>query len=288
MSIFEQVAGEKIGSLLSNKTLGGIVGGGIGTIGMGMLKSRLPPGLGPKLSVVNNVAGRLLNGDLKGAALGALNSGIFTAKFPWLDNLAATAGFMAEPNRAMGGVTPVEAKRIMKGSLETNFARKNLFLVRISKMPEGIEWLNADAPGARLQMFNLFVTDVSYSGFSIAADQQRVGSISMDQPNGRDPIELRITTMDNEAGDIKFRFNMLANRVANTDGTMGVPSEYLVKIKILHSFIHEESEKHWLKDLGWSQFGWFRPVSIEHDLSRKDDALEEMTLVFHQFDPYYR
>jgi hypothetical protein len=288
MSIFEQVAGEKIGALLGNKSLGGIVGGGVGTIGMGMLKSGLPPGLGPKLSVINNVGGKLLKGDLKGAALGALNSGIFTAKFPWLDNLAATAGFMIEPNRAMGGVTPVQAKRIMQGSLETHFARKNLFLVKVERSPKSFEWLSAEAPGG-LQMFNMFVTDVSYTGASIVADQHRAGSVSLDQPTGREPIELRITTMDNEEGDIKWHLAALANRISSIDGTMSVPDNYLVRISILHSFVSNDSEKHWTKNAGgFLRTCWFRLASIEHDLSRKDDALEEFTIVFHEFDTYYK
>lgn len=290
MSIFEQVAGEKLGSLLNNKTLGGIVGGGIGTIGMGMLKSRLPPGLGPKLSVVNNVAGKLLSGDLKGAALGALNSGIFTAKFPWLDNLAATAGFMAEPNRAMGGVTPVEAKRIMQASLETKFARKNLFLVRVDKAPKGLETLteSASGSGADLPWFNMFITDVSYTGTSIVAEQHRVGSVSLDQPTGREPIELRLTTMDSEEGHIRAAFTALGSKTVSIDGTVSVPNDYLIRVSILHSFIIEKSKEYWVKEVGWMRTCWFRLSSIEFDLSRKEDALEEFTIVLHQFDPYYR
>jgi hypothetical protein len=70
---------------------------------------------------------------------------------------------------------------------------------------------------------------------------------------------------------------------------MGVPAEYLSKITITHSFVTDDAAQHWLKDgQPWKAGTYFRPVSMELDLSRKDSAMEEFTLVFHQFDTYFK
>ena len=288
MSIFDRVAGEKIGAALGDKTLGGILGGAVGMLGTGMIKKGLPPGVGPKVDVMGNAIGRLINGDWKDAALTAVNSGIFTAKLPWLDNAASTAWFMSQPSRAMGGVTPVEAKRIMQDSLATHFARKNLFMVSIDDQPIQTSDVQCRKPGG-LEFFNMFVVDVSYGPITITADSQKVGSAVLDQPTGTEAVELRLTTTDDERGTIKSWFSQLAGRVANDDGTMGVPSDYLSKITVTHSFVNDDAAQHWLKDgQPWKAGTYFRPVSMELDLSRKDNALEEFTMVFHQFDTYFK
>jgi len=292
MSIFEQVATQKVSERMgSGNPMSGLLGRGAATIGLGMIKSGLPRGLGPVVDIVNNVAADAIKGDWRGAAEKAINSGVFTAKLPWLDNAASTAGFMMQPSRAMGGVTPVVAKRIMQASLQTHFARKNLFLVSVEKAPEGLGAMGAAVDGVGFGLLNLFVLDVSYGPITITADAHKVGSAILDQPNGTEAIELRLTTMDDEKGSIRNWFSQLAGCVTNTDGTFGVPEDYLVQISILHSFVTEESPKKWLTKTGekaWSQKAWFRPVSLESELSRKDDALEEFTLVFHQFDTYFK
>jgi hypothetical protein len=299
MSIFDQVsqslssaanslsgaasgAFDRVTGAVGSAGAAGMLAGAAGTIGTGILKSRLPPGVGPAVSAVINAGGKVKAGDLIGAARGILNSGVFTAKLPWLDGAAATAGFMMDRSRAMGGVTPLEAQRIMKQSLETNFARKNLFIVTIMEQP--IAQSNV-ATGSGLQFFNLFVLDVSYSPITITAEQHKVGSAVLDQPNGSEAIELRITTMDDEHGSIRRWFGALSARVTNQDGTFGLPASYLTKISVTHSFVTDDSASHWLNgQMPLSETSYFRPVSIESELSRKDDALEEFTLVFHQFD----
>jgi hypothetical protein len=194
---------------------------------------------------------------------------------------------MMQPSRAMGGVTPIEAQRIMRASLETKFARKNLFIVTIKEQPIEVSGVQNSAD-KNLEWFNLFVLDVSYGAITITADKHKVGSAVLDQPNGTEAVELRITTMDDERGTIRRWFAELSERVAHQDGTFGLPESYLSKISIAHSFVTEESAETWLGGRQpWSATAYFRPASIECELSRKDDALEEFTLVFHQFDTSY-
>ena len=288
MSVFERVAQEKTSEAFGLDNLADMAGlavGGAMTIGLGMLKSKLPIGVGPKLDAVGNVIGRAVNGDWNGALTGIVNSNLFTSKLPWLDNAASLGWFQYQQSRAMGGVTPAQAQRIMRDTLNTNFAKKNLFLVSAITLNEEI----GDVP------LNLFVTDVNYGPITITADAHKIGSAVVDQPNGTEPVELRLTTMDDESGTVRTWFDRLSSSVTRTNGTFGLPCSYLVQISILHSFISDESEAYWLgtqKDKSkstsaWKKQAFYRPVSLESDLSRKEDGLEEFTLVFHQFDTFY-
>lgn len=288
MSVFDRVAQEKTSAAFGLDKLpdmSGLAVGGAMTIGMGMLKSKLPIGVGPKLNAVGSVIGRAVNGDWNGALTGIVNSNLFASKLPWLDNAAALGWFQYQQSRAMGGVTPAQAQRIMRETLETNFSKKNLFLVSAIAKNKDI----GDVP------LNLFVTDVSYGPITITADAHKIGSAVVDQPNGTEPVELRLTTMDDESGTVRRWFDRLSSNVTRTNGTFGLPCSYLVNISILHSFISDESEAYWLgsqKDKSkstsaWKKQAFYRPVSLESDLSRKEDGLEEFTLVFHQFDTFY-
>lgn len=288
MSIFDQVSAKVSSAIGGISGGGGLLASAAGTIGMGMLKSKLPIGLGPKVSAGIGAAGKLLSGDISGAVKGVLNSGVFTAKLPWLDGAAALVGYVAEPSRATGGLRPLEAKRIIQESLETNFARKNLFIVSIKEQPIESSDVQSRRSGG-LDLFNMFVLDVSYGPITITADSHKIGSAVLDQPNGTEAVELRITTLDDEHGTIKSWFTQLSALVTHEDGTMGVPADYLAKISITHSFVTDESSKYWLGGVQpWKVDAYFRPVSMEFDLSRKEDAFEEFTMVFHQFDTYYK
>ena len=282
MSIFEKVATEKASATLSGtrfSDLAGLAGNAAATMGMGMVKSRLPVGVGPKLDMLGASFERAYGGDWQGAGMAALNSGVFAPKLPWVNNAAATAMFQGQKSRASGGVTPIAAQKMVRESLETHFAKKNLFLLSIGQQL---------GRTPQLTNINLFVTDLSYGPITITADSHKVGSAVLDQPNGTEPIELRLTTMDDEAGSVRKWFDALASAVTHSDGTFGLPAEYLVKISILHSFVDDDSAAYWLRGKrGWKKEMWLRPVSLESELSRKDTGLEEFALVFHQFDTYY-
>lgn len=291
MSIFESVQGKLSGVTGGGSGLGALAGSGAAAIGTGLIKSRLPTQMGPMVDTAFGAAKSILAGDWAGAAKKALNSGIFTAKLPWLDGAAASAFFQMQPSKAMGGVEPQVAKKMMQESIQTNFGRKNLFIVELlsyrvdESFGLGVEWPSDSGKYARL---NMFVSDVSYGPITLTGDRQKVGSASLDQLTGSEHIELRLTTFDDESGSVKSWFTNLAKAAARRDGTFGVPEEYLAQIRVTHSFVTDDSARLWLQgEEPWSATAWFRPVSMELDLSRKDDAIEELTLVFTQYDTTY-
>lgn len=281
MSVFDAVV-QQSGQVLQSRSA---------DIARGAAKSVLGPKYAGMVDLVANNADAIRSRDWNRLAQAALNGGAFTSRLPWLSGVAASGRFESTESRAMGGVTPVQAKRIVQESLETNFGRKNLFMFDISGVT-GLdsEWDFDRSNSVGAHRLNMFVVDASYGVNSITAEAHKVGGSTLDQPTGTEPMELRLTTMDDETGYVKRWFEDLRSKVANRDGTFGVPAQYLVRFRLLHAFVTDESAAKWLRsgvDTTWSMKAWFRPVSMELDLSRRDQSLEEVTMTFHQYDTHY-
>jgi hypothetical protein len=237
----------------------------------------LPAGMGPLVNTGINTAGKVLSGDFGGAAAGVLDSGVLVQHFPFLTGLASNALFMVTPTPLFGGISPMEARRIYDQCQAEAYARKNLFLVEVSGR-DGND-------GAGEFKFNLFATDVSYSPYTLSGDKQKIGAANVDLPTSGEPVELSITTLDDQAGTLKRWFGYRAAMVTHADGSVGLPAEYLLKIRILHSFITPETGRD-----GYGgkpgDAGYYRPVNLELSLSRREDALEELQMTFTQFDTF--
>lgn len=295
MSVFDAIVQQSAQVLSSRASVAGI----------GAAKAAAGPKYSAAVDFLAGNADLVRSRDWNQLAARALNSNAFTSRLPWLSGfapslatdgggpggLSAAAAFEATASRAMGGVLPKQARQIVRESLETNFGRRNLFMFDVS----GLSGVNSEADFDRstatnAHRLNLFVLDASYGVNSITAEAHKVGGSTLDQPTGTDPMELRLTTLDDETGYVKRWFENLRGRVARRDGTFGVPADYLVRLRLLHSFVTDESAASWLRDrvdTTWSMAAWFRPVSMEMDVSRKDQALEELTLTFHQYDTHF-
>lgn len=127
-------------------------------------------------------------------------------------------------------------------------------------------------------LFNLFATDVSYSE-SLGGDKVVVGGVSLDKLHGREPVEVEITTMDDEVGTLKRWFAGKLKQAAPGNGTVGLPDDYCIRVTIYHATGKATAQA----------FGThlrMRPASIQHDLSRSDSELERIRMTFTQFDPF--
>jgi hypothetical protein len=245
----------------------------LGGLAIATARQRLPAGLGLAVNAGVNAAGRVLQGDLGGAVGAILDSGILLQHFPHLSGLASSMAFNLTPNRLFGGITPLEARKIFDQSRGEECATKKLFLIEIAGFNGAID--------AGEVKFNLFATDVSYAPYTITGDTQKVGSATANLVTGSEPVELSITTLDDIAGTLKKWFERRASLTVHPDGTVGLPAEYLIKIRIVHSFVTSETAAG-----GHGVAGYYRPANLQLGLSRRDDALEELQMTFSQFDTF--
>lgn len=256
MSLFDSIASRVSANVASRVPALSAIGKSLGSAVIGKLA---PKALVGPLS-------RAMRGDVTGAAADTI-TGLVADKI---------AGKLAK-NPLLGGITLDEASRISAEIQATRYAKKNLWFLEIEDFnpPAGYEDIS--------HAFNLFATDVSYTGWSITSEGKPVGMVMIDTVTGSERVELRITTYDDTKGTIKGWFDAKCAAVAHQDGTVGVPADYLLSISVVHSAIDP---------IGGALFGSYkeafvmRATSIESELSRSEDGLQQIQMVFTQFDTF--
>lgn len=262
---------------------------------------------------VANVVGSIINSNVLNKFIPGL-IGSDSSKF-WLASSPLTAKLSQE-----------EVKRLIMLSYATEQARKNLWLLNISPYSgsafgslsgmisqavgselsssiggawgkaagsitttainhaiNSIPVLNAlgEQGGGITSNFNMLATEINYTPFSIEADQYNVGSAIIDGVKSSQQAEISITTMDDEQGTIKRFFKQQASAMIHKDGTVGVLLDGLVQIRILHAFVNDATNNG-----GFEETIIARPVGIEYDFSRREDAMQEFTMRFVQTDTF--
>lgn len=217
--------------------------------------------------------GDLMRGDWDSAGMRLLDSGLLNNLLPGMSGVASQTKFWGGPTPLFGGISPTEAKRIYDEMRGQRLSKKNLWLIEVSSRLQG------DAS----QRFNLFATEVEYEPFVLAGEKRRVGGAVVDAVQGAEPVELRLTTMDDQTGSLKKWFAAHHGAAASRDGTVGVPDTYAITIKVVHSFITRDSNRG-----GYEDIGLFRPVNLSVSLSRREDGLQEVQMTFSQLDTFMR
>lgn len=188
-----------------------------------------------------------------------------------------------DPTPLLGGMSAVEALEVMREIRKAKLTRKNLFYIRIEDLtPPAIsyDFLNG---AMACTSFDLFAVDVSYSQCTLTGEKIALGSGFMDKLTGSEAVDLTITTMDDERGTLKRWFEGKVAQAAHPDGTFGLPRDYCVNFEIVHAVPSPDVRG---SDLAYRSNFTMRPVAMPLDLSRRDQAMQELQLSFSQFDSF--
>lgn len=274
MPIFDEVT-----QRITSNQIGTITGtiGGFSVLGAGT--ALLKNAVGKVAPQASGALAKALRGDFVGAAIAGAQQTAIGQKINNLltGELATELLFNGLPNPLLGGITPFEAAQIVQEVQSTNYAKKNLYFIEITDFAPG------SGSGNSSGLFNLFCTSVSLGGGNINGEGHAIGSGAMDSISGSERGEIRLTSLDDASGQIKRWFALRKSFAVHSDGTFGVPADYLLQIRILHAAIN---------DAVMAQFGGYeekyivRPASIETELSRSEGGLQEIQLAFTQFDTF--
>lgn len=281
MALFDEV-NQRFGQDLG-RTTGGLSGllNGIASVspaGAGMAVAR--QALGKYAPGAYGPVSKALKGDFFGAGIDALRQTKLGAKVNDILTKGSLAHILNQSfgNPLLGGLTLLEAEQMLDQIQSTAYARKNLFYLEITDYLVGTPFI---APASSL--FNLFATAISFSPVTISGDATQIGSASMDRVHGRELVQMRITTLDNVAGDIKTWFKTRADGAVRRDGTFGVPADYLVKVRLIQAAINDDVRA---KFGGHDDSYVMRCASIENEMQRGEQGLQELQLSFTQFDSF--
>lgn len=130
--------------------------------------------------------------------------------------------------------------------------------------------------------YNLLATGLSYTPISIEGDQHNIGAAIVGGAKSAQRAEISLTTMDTEDGFIKRWFKNKASAAIHPDGTVGVLADSLIQIRILHGFVSDNTNRG-----GFEETLICRPVSVDYEFDRREDAMQEFTLRFEQTDTFF-
>lgn len=253
----------------------GTIGAGIGkNAATGVINKYIPADIRRTVNIGAGAAGDILNGDFEGAGLRLLDSGLLREYLPGMDGVVSQQRYFGTPTPLFGGITPNEARKIY-GEIKSNpLCRKNLFLIEVSS-----PILNDVS-----SRFNMFATELDYAPLTITGEKKKIGGAHIDITNSADPVEMRLTTMDDQTGFIKTWFEAHCAAAAARDGTIGVPASYMINITIVHGFVTTGSTP----SNAYKNKGLFRPANMEVNLSRREDSMQELQLTFVQLDTFMK
>lgn len=212
---------------------------------------------------------KALRGDM-GGALSAMQAGLLGFAQSRL-----AEGFGKMP--LLGGMSLREAKQLQREAAQTRYARKNIFSI-VLEDPNPPP--NCDDVA---YLFGFFATDVAFGPNTITSEPKQTGTAVMDSVSGTERTELRITTYDDTQGSIKRWFDGKCAQIAHSDGTVGLPVEYLIKLSIMQGAVDDLSAA-----LCGAMLAEYvvRPASCELEYARSEDQLQQVQLTFAQFDTF--
>lgn len=239
----------------------------------GLINKYVPATTQNLLNVGGSTLGGLMKGDISGAGMKLLGSGLLDKFLAGTSGAAQQAAYWNTATPVMGGVSPSDARKIHESLRGEKLAHKTWFFIEVSSPLKG------DAS----ERFNMFCTSLDYAPTTITGEKKKVGAASVDIVSSAEPVELRMTTMDNKAGFIKRWFEEHCSAAAASDGTVGVPGRYAIKIKVVHAFVNKDSNQG-----GYENIGLFRPANMEVSLSRQEHGMQELSLTFTQLDTFMK
>jgi hypothetical protein len=176
---------------------------------------------------------------------------------------AASAALSGFKSGLAGGILGQVAAKLQK------------FGLSLPSSPAGVAGPSPDIP----HLFNLFATSVSYSGVELTSERTVIGGASMDKLTGKSGAEVTITTMDDGIGSLKRWFEGKSDQAVHSNGTVGVPRDYCVFIRVFHATPKAHSR-------AYASLYRMRTKSMSFDLNRREQALQEVTMTFEEHDTF--
>lgn len=271
------VAGSAIAAFGGGKLVTAAVGAAttaVSSAAASLANKYVPETLRSKIDSGSKVLGLAMDGKWGDAGLEAMKGGLFDGLLSTLSGSAQQQAIMGRSSKLMGGGSLSNAKQLIEKVVAGKHVHKNFFLLEVSSLSEG------DFSST----FNLFAVDVSYDAFNIAGEKKRVGGALVDTVTGQEAVEMRFTTFDDQSGNLKKFWARHHARAVARDGTVGVPADYAIRIKVLHGVI-AGGDGH---SSAYADEGLFRVQTLSSEQSRREDSLQELQMTFSQLDTFMK
>lgn len=95
--------------------------------------------------------------------------------------------------------------------------------------------------------FDIYVKDITYGAFTIEFEAKQIGTVEIQNPTHRTAGQVTLTVRDHQDGRVEKFFTKGAGKVVNSDGTVNLPKDYLLKMRLYLLLENggEELSKEW-------------------------------------------
>lgn len=175
-----------------------------------------------------------------------------------------------------GGLTLDRYRQLFLEGAQVQRSWKNLFHVSVRELKTSKECPSGPGP------LNLLAVDVGFAPCTMPGDMIPVGAANVDSLMQTERVELRMTTLDDWRGSLARWFVAKCDQAAHTDGSFGLPVEYLVEVTVTEMATVDDADQDKRLRHRWLM----RPANIEVELSRRANELKELQMSFVQFDTF--
>ena len=250
----------------TGKALGGIGGSAVSR----MVNKHIPPDAMNALNTYGGAIDKAASGDFDDLGASLIRGGALNKFADSLSGSVAMGKLNAFDNPVFSGVTLNRAIDLFNQHRFTKLAKKNLFLIEVSSKLTAHE----------SAVLHLLATSVDYPSVQTNSTSEKLGTAYVDLIDSSEAIDLSVTAYDDMRGTLKAWFKNHAAESAPTDGTAGLPSNYAIRIRVVHGVIDDGQA-------GYEDKGWFRAQAMTNSLSRHEHDLHEVSMTFKQIDTFF-
>lgn len=140
-----------------------------------------------------------------------------------LNMLLGGASFLGSTPKTSGGTSTngmlSRSRRLSQQLVRTPFQQGWQYRVEIDGMPSD---------------FDLYGKDITYGAFTIEYEAKEIGTQSIHHPTHKTAGLVTMTVRDHADGRVEKFFIKAASKVVNPDGTVNLPHEYLLTMKLYY------------------------------------------------------
>lgn len=184
-----------------------------------------------------------------------------------------------------GGLSMADLQESVRSYLADHYHRKNYWYIEIedANPPDGAD---------NSSIINSYAVDLRYQKCALQGEAVAVGSVQFDAMSSSERAEISMTAFDDVYGSLEKWFAGKCSQVAASDGTFGVPGDYLLVMRIRRmavgpeGWVHSSTPGMANKNIKWNDVFIVRPGTMDVEMSRREAALTELPMTFVQLDTH--
>lgn len=172
-----------------------------------------------------------------------------------------------------GNLSIQQMWEIYKHTNVDDLSHKNFYVLEINDKSGYAPSSN----GAYHSKFNLFTTNLSFNSFEISGEAVAIGASELDKPTENARTTMTMSILDDKYSTIKQWAEQKSQMISASDGTFMPPAYYVFEVRVVFGTNIPSS-------YFYEQVYTMRVQSMSHELSRSEQALEEIQLTLVQSD----